>query len=86
MTKTKAEPAKMKDWDAASDLHTLIEAAKIHKHPRRHKDAMAKHKEMLDNMAAVQAQAQMQPPAGAPPSGQPQPGGAPIPGASGGMQ
>lgn len=85
MSKATAAPAKdagHDDFQAEQDLRTLIEHAKIHADPARKKAAMKKHAELMANMAAVQAQAQMQPPAG-----QPQPGGAPGAGAaSGGTQ
>ena len=76
--KTKAKPAATANdgdiYHAESDLRTLIEAAKIHKHPDRHKSAMAKHAEM---MAALQSiQAQQGPAMGQP---QPQPAGATPP-------
>ena len=72
------------DYQAEQDLRTLIEHTKIHGDPVRKKAAMKKHAELLANMQAVAAQAQMQPPAT-----QPQPGGVPgmpVPGANTGAQ
>ena len=63
------------DYQAHSDLRTLIEAHKIHKDKTRHGAAMKKHKEMLAALQAIAAQQQQQ-------QQQPQPapdqGGAPA--------
>jgi len=60
------------DMQAHADLHTLINAAKIHADKPRHKAAMKKHAEMQQALQAVAQQAQQQPPQGAGP-------GAPVP-------
>ena len=68
------------DYQAHSDLHTLIEHAKIHRDPKRKKAAMAKHAEMLAALQQVAANAQQQPPQGAPAG----PAGPGVPTANGG--
>lgn len=43
------------EWQAESDLRTLIDAEKIKSDPKRIKAAMAKHREMKKALEAVKA-------------------------------
>ena len=60
MSKSQPVEPDADDMQAHADLHTLINAAKIHKDKKRHGNAMKKHKEMMAALQAVAANAQQQ--------------------------